>query len=126
MRVLAVSVLIMAMLIGLGSFNYYYFSSTAEDLSAKMNVIEEKVQQGDWGSAGQLTSEFQSSWSKVSNKWQVLIDHHEIDQINTSVSRIDKFIETRDLSSFMAELAELKLLIEHIPAKEALNIRNIL
>lgn len=126
MRVLAVTSLIMVMLVGLGTFNFYYFDRTANNLSEGMNQIEKKVQQGEWTAANKLIGQFKSSWGNISNKWTILIDHQEIDEINTSVSRIEKFIETKDLPSLMAELAELRLLIEHVPAKEALNIKNIL
>lgn len=126
MRVLAAASLIMLILVGLGTFNFYYFDRTANNLSDGMNQLEQKVKQGEWAAADKLIGQFKSSWGNISNKWTILIDHQEIDEINTSVSRIDKYIETKDLPSFMAELAELRLLIEHVPAKEALNIKNIL
>ncbi len=126
MRVFIASLIIFAVLLGFGIFAYYYIDNTAHTLLTVTETVEKNVEAGEWQQAGKNFSKMYSSWNRISPKWTVLIDHQELDNINVSIFRVKKFMDTRDLPGFMTELAELKLLLKHIPEKEALNLKNIL
>ncbi len=126
MKVVAVTVLILAVLLGFGTFAYYYLDSTANELLVMAEQIEKSVANDDWQQADSDFSRMHAIWERTITPWTILIDHIELDQINTAMSRTKKFMDTRDLSGFMSEMAELKLLLKHVPEKEALNIKNVL
>ncbi len=126
MRVLAATLAILAFLVGFGTIAYYYIDHTAGTLVARTETLERSINIEDWKQAHTNFQKLHSLWDKTSPKWTVLIDHQELDNINVTMSRAKRFIEARDKTGIMTELAELKLLLKHIPEKEALNIKNIL
>ncbi|MBU7008086.1 DUF4363 family protein [Phosphitispora fastidiosa] len=126
MKIVVATIVILALLLGFGTYAYYYLDSTANELLVMAERIEKSVANDDWQQAESDFSKLHAIWERTIVKWTILIDHIELDQINTSMSRTKKFMDTRDLSGFMSEMAELKLLIKHVPEKEALNMKNVL
>ncbi len=126
MKTVIASVVLFALLLGFGTFAYYYIDNTAKHLAAEAATVEKSVQSKDWGSAERSYTKLQSSWNKASIKWTVLLDHQELDNINITMSRVKEFMDTRDIPGSRSELAELKMLLKHIPEKEAINVKNIL
>jgi hypothetical protein len=126
MRTLTVAAIILALLLGLGIFNYYYIDKSAKNLISLAEKIELEVNNSNWSQAEKKYSNLQSKWTGTGVKWTVLINHQELDNINITMAKVKKFMETKDKPGFMTELAELKLLFRHIPEKEALNLKNVL
>ncbi len=126
MKVFKATLVISAFLIGFGIFAYYYIDTTADRLVAGTEILERGMDSKDWKQTEKNFARLNSLWDKISPKWTILIDHEELDNINITMSRAREFMKARDTAGFTAELAELKLLLKHIPEKEALNIKNIL
>lgn len=126
MKVLAITLAIFVALLGFGTFAYYYIDHTADNLYSSTQSIEKNVQAKHWTEAQKQFSTFQANWDKTSKKWSVLEDHSELDNINTTMAKAKKFMEAKDYPGATSEIAQLKLLIKHIPEKEAVNLKNIL
>ncbi len=126
MKILIVTLVIFAVLLGFGISAYYYIDYSAHTLMAEVDRLEKDVAGGQRSPANQDFSRLDASWKKTGAMWTTLIDHQELDSINITLARVKKFLDTGDIPGFMSELAELKLLLRHIPEKEALNLRNIL
>ncbi|PKM47256.1 MAG: hypothetical protein CVV03_04550 [Firmicutes bacterium HGW-Firmicutes-8] len=126
MKIVIAALIIFMVLVGFAAFSFYYLSNTANTLLTDVESVEKSVQAKDWQQAEKKFGELDLSWERTSGIWARLIDHQELDNINITMSRIEKFIETKNLTGFMPESAELKLLFKHIPEKEALNLENIL
>jgi len=126
LKALTAAAAVLAFILAFGTFSYYYLDSSAKNLLAEAEITEKHVQTGQWDQARERFGRFQKSWETTAKKWTVLIDHQELDEINVSMAKIREFIITENGPELMAELAELKLLLKHIPEKEALNIKNVL
>lgn len=126
MKIVIAALIIFMVLVGFAAFSFYYISNTANTLLTDVESVEKSVQAKDWQQAEKKFGELDLSWERTSGIWARLIDHQELDNINITMSRIEKFIETKNLTGFMPESAELKLLFKHIPEKEALNLENVL
>jgi len=125
-KIVIAALIIFMVLVGFAAFSFYYISNTANTLLTDVESVEKSVQAKDWQQAEKKFGELDLSWERTSGIWARLIDHQELDNINITMSRIEKFIETKNLTGFMPESAELKLLFKHIPEKEALNLENVL
>lgn len=125
MRMLVFALLIFALLLGFGTYSYYYINDTASALLDSLDPLEENVWSGNWYEAEKKFAMLRAAWDETSPKWTSLLDHQELDNINITMTRVGKFMETKDMPGFMSELAELRMLIEHIPEKEAISIANI-
>lgn len=104
----------------------YYLVSSAQDISNHINNIESYSKRQDWISISNELKASQEKWNKTKGIWSILIEHEEIDKIEMSIARLDKYIETRDTRELLAESSNLRLLIQHIPETYFLNYKNVL
>ena len=54
-------------------------------------------------------------WPETEKKWSILLDHSDIDAISTSISRLSVYIDAKDSTLALAEIASLKQLLKTIP-----------
>lgn len=125
MKTLIATLVLFAALLGFGTFSYYYIDHTADRLVSQASLVEQHGNKENWSQADKEFSEFQSAWTSASTKWTVLIDHQELDNINISLAKTREYIKAKDIPGFKSEVAQLKLLLKHIPEKEALNLKNV-
>ena len=97
--------------------------------SQKISVMVEKsskfISIGRWDDAQNQIVDIEKIWSKTEKTWALLIDHMEIDNIDISLIKSKKYIETKNLTLSLSELDILKFMIEHISDKELFNLKNI-
>lgn len=126
MKTLIASMIVFIGLIIFGVFAYYYLDYTSNTLLTQTEKIEKSIGVRNWQQTKASYGSLNSSWNKTSTIWTVLVDHQELDNINVSMAKLKQYINTRYLPGITTELAELKLLIQHIPNKEAVNLKNVL
>lgn len=110
------------------SFTYFtnkYLEVTSKKMILKVNTIEDYIKKGDIPSAEKVAIDLDKQWDRLEKKWTLLTNHHEIDNITSSVKTTVEFIKFQDIPSSMANLGSLKHYIEHIPNIEKLNLKNI-
>lgn len=108
-----------------GIYSISTLKSTASKLEDQIIRVEETAKTENWEAATNILSDTKLDWEKSEKSWAILLDHIEIDNIETSITRVEKFIETKNKSMALAEVATLKQYIKHIPEKESFNLKNI-
>ena len=68
----------------------------------------------------------QQQWIKTQTRWTILLDHQEIDAIDISLKRLEKYVQTHNLSLSLAEISTVKQLVEQISNTEKFTLSNIL
>lgn len=121
--IIAISLLIF-IVIGISSNNYLL--SSAKEISSDIDNMEVYSKQNDWYNTTNELVSLKDIWNKNKKIWAILIDHFEIDDIDSSIAKTSKYIETKNISDTLGESSNLKLLIEHIPETHLLNLKNIL
>ena len=102
-----------------------YLEITSKKLLLKVYSIEDYIKKGDISSAEKIAIDLDREWDIIEKKWTLLTNHHEIDNITSSVKTTLEFIKFQDIPSSMANLGSLKHYIQHIPNLEKLNLKNI-
>jgi predicted PurR-regulated permease PerM len=125
MRVVAFIIICLALIIGVGFYTTALINTTAEELSHYIDRLEKNIVQENWEESTKDIGELSKAWSKTKENWLLFLDHQEIDNIDLTYTRLNKYVETKELPSALAEVAALKLLVQHIPNISALNLRNI-
>jgi hypothetical protein len=121
------TVFVILIILLLGSFmSYNYIQGSTHNFGSQITSIEQSISNQKWDAAQQKLDETQLQWEKSKNWWTVLLDHNEIDTIDISFKRLDKYIVTQDLPLSLGELSTLELLFDHISDSEKLNLENIL
>jgi hypothetical protein len=80
----------------------------------------------DWESARAGTADLKKAWEKEAGWWPMVLDHQEMDNIEFALSRFKEYVAARDAALSRGALSELRMMIRHIPEREAVSIRNIL
>lgn len=125
MRGIAVAVLVLFLIFFVSFVSSNFLLSSAKDVNSSLDSLERIVRGNNWKDTSNSLTSVDNKWKQIKNKWAVLLDHQEIDNIEISLSRMNEFVRAKNLSQSLAEISALKLLIEHIPDKEALSLKNI-
>ena len=121
-----ISIVLLCLLISSTAFyTIRLLEKDSQKLETIIDKIEASTQNGDWEEVENLLSALETEWHKAEKAWAVLLDHVEIDNIDTSIMRASKFIESRNVPMAISEIAVLKQYIKHIPEKESFSLKNV-
>ena len=88
--------------------------------SITLNIMDEK-----WEAVNVEFKDLQNAWEEKKTLWMIVQDHIEIDNIEFSMAKLSKTIESQDKTESLIEAANLMKCVSHIPDKESINFRNI-
>ncbi len=125
MRLLLVLLVIFTAVIGLGFWTNHLLQASTADLVQHIDRIAADVKKDDWDGALAKTRGLERAWKENAGWWPVLLDHQEMDNIEFAMSRVKEYVATRNTALSRGKLSELRLMIKHIPEKEAISIKNI-
>ncbi len=125
MKQLIYSLVLVIAIIFMGIFTIKMLSNDAESLHTLLIEIEDNVYSDNWGKAQAIIKDTKKEWDKYKKIWPMLIDHLEIDNVNTKLAELQAYITSNDKTETLSRLAALKVLIKHIPERESFIIQNI-
>lgn len=126
MRAISGALIFLILLAIFGVYSSALLSRQADGLNGFLRHMEQDIDAGKWRAASKKLSKLKAEWEKVQFHWDVVIEHHEMDNIDSSLARIDKYINTEDKSQVLAEISSVRHYLKHIPKKEAFTLENIL
>ncbi len=124
-RTIIIVAILLIVIILSGTLTLYYLGRSAGTLELSVDSAIQSVTDKQWTSAEKQLEEFNKNWDKTKYYWAMLVDHFEIDNIDDSFTKTQKYVESKDYSSSLAELEALKYYIMHIPEKEGFTLENI-
>lgn len=125
MRLLTTLAVILALVIGMGIWFNHSLQTSSDDLTRQIQLVSSTIRQQDWETAVKHSEKLEKLWEKKAKWWPVFLDHQEMDNIEFSLARVKGYVTSKDDALSLGQLSELKLMIEHIPRKEAVNLENI-
>ncbi|MDD3880368.1 MAG: DUF4363 family protein [Syntrophomonas sp.] len=126
MRLLASLMAILLVVLAAGFWTNHSLQESTKDLSQQIERVSQEIKQEQWEAAHKQHRQLEKTWQEKARWWPVVLDHQEIDNIEFSLAKVKEYVASRDLPLALGQLSELKLMIEHIPRKEAVNLENIL
>lgn len=124
-KVITSLVLITALVFGVSIYTKNIIDSTSRNLENQVTVVEDNTRAGNWEKAEAELSNMEKDWSRTKKIWAMLLDHIEVDNIDETLSKMSRYIESRESSLALAEASTLKQFIKHIPEKESFKLENI-
>jgi len=118
-------IVIFAFVLGLGFFVIAALSQSAADITENFEKISTAINNEDWQKANAEFLLVKEKWDRHKKWWAMIIDHHEIDNIDTSFSRTNEYLNHRNPALAGGELSVLKQFIKHIPETEKISWENI-
>jgi hypothetical protein len=123
---MVISLIILGFIVGLGFWTNHSLQTSAGNLASRIDKVSAEINDGRWEEAEHHTLQLEKEWERQVIWWPVFLDHQDIDNIEFSLAKIREYVANQDKALSMGQLSELKLMIEHIPEKEAVNVQNIL
>lgn len=125
MRALFISLTIV-LLIGIGSyFVYNSVENSTEYFIDNLSELSVQINKKDWETARSQYLKIEERWNEVKDKWEILIDQQDILNINMTMSKMDQYIKSKDITLSLAELEALKRLFDFVRENESLSLSNI-
>lgn len=106
--------------------SYRYIQTTTQSLEIQLETVEQSVSTKQWKVAQTELNTAEQGWDKSKTWLTILLDHQEIDCIDMSIKRLEKYIMAQESSLSLGEVAALKLLVDHIYDTEKFTLQNIL
>ena len=125
MRLLTTLAVILALIIGMSAWFNHSLQTSSDDLTRQIQLVSSTIRQQDWETAVKHSEKLEKLWEQKAKWWPVFLDHQEMDNIEFSLARVKEYVTSKDDALSLGQLSELKLMIEHIPRKEAVNLTNI-
>jgi predicted PurR-regulated permease PerM len=126
LRTVPTIIIIVVLLLGGSLTTYIYLQSTAQTLTTQLENIEQSISVQNWPDSEMKLNTTQHQWIKTQTRWTILLDHQEIDAIDISLKRLEKYVQTHNLSLSLAEISTVKQLVEQISNTERFTLSNIL
>ncbi|ADU28173.1 DUF4363 family protein [Ethanoligenens harbinense] len=124
LKVVAIILILVIAVIAAGQ--YYLAVSTHSMVNAVETAQAAYHRNGDSPDTQKKMRQFFSLWQKNSRILPMMIDHREIDIVNTSVAKLPAYLENNETSEFDAECDILKMQLAHLWYVEKINWENIL
>jgi hypothetical protein len=119
-------VVITIVFIGFATWSQHTLSTSAEKLGQQLNSLESAIKDDNWSLANSELESFNRLWEKTKNTWQILINHQEVDNIDSTLAKVKQLVKLKQKTDSLVEISALRLFILHIPKKESLSLVNIL
>jgi hypothetical protein len=126
MRLLVTLAIIMALIIGVGVWTNHSLATSTRELTSQIDRVAEEIEANRWEAAVVQTEKLEKTWGEKAKWWPIFLDHQEIDNIEFSLARVKEYVTSHSRALSLGQLSELKLMIGHIPEKEAVNLENVL
>lgn len=120
------SILIISSILLLGFFIKSFLQTSTSELNKKIYIINSAIITGDWTAAHKASNSLVLGWHKTEPIWALFINHHEIDNITSSLLKAAEYINFNDNENASVYLSELQEFLKHIPDMEKLSLKNIL
>ncbi len=126
MRLLVSLLIILTSIVTLGFWTNHSLQSSTDDLTEQIDNVMVEIQNEQWETAARQTADIEKCWTESARWWPVFLDHQEMDNIEFSLSKVKEYVRSQNPALSLGQLSELRLMLRHIPEKEALSIKNIL
>ncbi|WP_125153392.1 DUF4363 family protein [Clostridium rectalis] len=106
-------------------FSINYLNKICNEMSDINYKLEQSIELGNWRQSKNIVSNLTNNWEKFSDKLSIFVNHEELDNINSELSKLTQYINYKNKDESMASLHSIKFFIQHISKLEKINMQNI-
>jgi hypothetical protein len=103
-----------------------FIDKSTDKLLEDIDATKDAAQSGDAGATDLQVEELRYEWESVESRWEILVDHREVDRIDTLMTHLEAMAEVNTLDTLVPELDELEFFLTHIDDKHQIRPENIL
>ena len=126
MKLLGTVLAILLVIIAGGIWINHELKNSSLVLTQQMDLVSARIEEDDWPMAVTETEKLEKKWKSEAKWWPVILEHQEMDNIEFAMARFKEYVAASDSPLATGQLSEIRLMVEHIPRKEKINLENIL
>ena len=120
-----IAIALLAVIFALAFAEYNITVSTSDNITTLLEKIEISAKNSS-ADTKQLCGDIKNLWENKKSILATFLSHKEIESINISIERMEKFCEKEEYEKIFAECATLSCLIESLKESEQVSWHNIL
>lgn len=106
-----------------------YLGRTSNELVSSLQHLKEHViianENNDRSYITQEMEKMEKSWEDISNVWSIIVMHQEIDNIEQALIKSKAIINDGNIEDAIPELETAIFYVEHVNAREKLQLKNV-
>ncbi len=127
MKMVVISLVVLLILVGIWIwFHYTSIEPTTAYYYEALTELSNLIYTEQWQKAEIDMLYYCDNWESVRNLWIYFVNQSDIDNIDSSIRKLDSFINNRDKTMAQAELEHLRVLFIIIKENECLSLENIM
>jgi hypothetical protein len=126
LKAVLIMLAIIAIIWALDAFSSGYVDKSSDILLTYVDKAREAASKGDMKTVKEQMDGLRDKWEAVESHWESLVDHREIDRIDTLMTHLQAMAAAGTLELLIPELEELSFFITHINDKHKIRAENIL
>lgn len=120
------SIAVLSAILVFSLWNDAHMSGETDRWRAQLSQADALVQEERWEDAQAKLAESYEDWSRRQTYLHIVSEHDALDDAEAMYRRAMAFADTRELSEFRAELADLRDQLRLLAEMERLSIKNVL
>lgn len=120
----AVIVIVLVLIVG-WYFTYESIDQHTTTFVRQLDYISKTIEEHSWSIVDLEFHRLKDNWDKFRKVLSVILDHHEIDNIDLSMARTEQYIRTKNKPLSLAEIEVLKQLFLIVNESESLTLTNV-
>lgn len=126
MRTLITSIALLILIIVGWIYVFDSVENTSSSFVNNLNILNENINSNDWKEANIKFSKIEEKWNKTRDMWSILLDHHEIDNIDLAMSKASQYLKSKNTSLSLGEIETLIKLFNIVMENQDLTLTNVL
>lgn len=122
-------VCIISTIIIIFSWNYIYSNyvdAYCFEFINSLNSISDNIDINNWDDASEDLLTISKKWDNIRYIWSILLDHHEIDNIDIAMVKLIKNIQLKNIDLSYDQIQSLKQFFKIVKENEKLTLTNVL
>ena len=117
--------ILVVLLVGLEGSYLILYNLTFKNVET-LEMVYRLVQEEKWAESRDVFLIFKEGYQKKEKMMKALVDHAEIDSIESSLIAVEEFIKARSKPDALDATARSIFLLRHIEQKNRFNVENVL
>lgn len=106
-------------------FSILYLNKVCKDLEDITSNIESYINEDNMKKAYDTSQKLTKKWKRYSESISIFVNHQEIDNIETELSKIPQYIKEDSKDEALASVRVLNFFLNHVKNMEKITIQNI-
>lgn len=121
-----ICIIIVLVIIG-STFSEKYLEKTSNGITEELAMLNKRIDNVQ--NVDELSKDVEKidqKWEKTKEVWATFVDHQEIDQIELALTEAKSYINENNKTDSKVQIEKAQFLLEHIPERQKLKLKNIL